>query len=400
MPLFKYTVKNQYGETVRGRVEAQSKEQAAMVLRSRSLLVISIKPGEQGPLSFLEGAVNKVSFSDVVNFTRQLATMITAGLTLVEGLTILNQQSKDAMKKMLTELMREIEGGSPFAKALSLQGNTFSSVYIQLVKAGETAGVLDQVLERLADNLEKEKDFQAKTRGALIYPVIVIFAMIAVMIIMMVFVVPKLTQMYTDLGAKLPLVTQLLIDFSNLFTQFWWLMLILGVIGGFAFQSWVKTKKGRYSFDKFLLRIPILGVLRQKVVLTEFCRTMGLLLGAGISLLQGLEILIKAMDNVVYQEALTESHKEVEKGVPLSQAMSKYPVFPPILTQMIAVGEETGKLDEVLTKLSRYFEAESEHAVKNLTAAFEPMVMIVLGVGVGVLVVAIILPIYQITANF
>jgi type II secretory pathway component PulF len=182
--------------------------------------------------------------------------------------------------------------------------------------------------------------------------------------------------------------------------KFWWLMIFGFVAGGIGFQSWIRTKKGRLSFDGFLLKVPILGNLRKKVILTEFCRTMGLLLNAGISMLQALEILSGAVDNSVYRNALDESRKEVEKGVTLSQAISRYDSFPVILTQMIAVGEETGKLDEVLLKLSRYFESESEHAVKNLTAAFEPIIMIVLGIAVGIMVVAIILPIYQITASF
>lgn len=400
MAFFKYTVKNSYGETLKGRVEANTREQAAAILRNRSLLVVSLQAVEEDPLASLTANLSGVKFEEVVNFTRQLSTMVTAGLTLIESLVILQQQSKTQMKKLIGDLLRELEGGSTFSKALATQGKVFSQVYIQLVRAGETAGVLDQVLNRLADTLEKQKAFSSKTRGALIYPIIVILAMIAVMIVMMVFVVPKLTQMYTDLGAQLPIMTQMLIAVSNFFANFWWLI-IIGIVGGtIGFRFWVRTEKGRLAFDRFLLRIPILGPLRQKVVLTEFCRTLGLLLNAGISLLQALEILSAAVDNMVYGKALEESRKEVEKGITLSQSISKYDTFPPILTQMISVGEETGKLDEVLLKLSIYFEAESEQAVKNLTAAFEPMIMIVLGIAVGILVVAIILPIYQITASF
>lgn len=399
MPLFKYTVKNEHGETIKGQVEAPSQEQAAVILRNRMLLVISLQKIEEDIFAPLRSMFGGIKFAEVVGFTRQLSTMITAGLTLTEGLNILQQQSKDALGKMINDVLREIEGGSTFAKALSNQGKTFSLVYIQLVKAGETAGVLDQVLDRLANNLEKQKEFQAKTKGALIYPIIVILAMIAVSFVMMVFVVPKLTQMYKDLNVQLPLMTQALIALSNFFVNFWW-AIIGGVVGGsIAFRAWRKTDKGRLTFDRFMLKLPVLGVLRQKVVLTEFCRTSGLLLGAGISVLQVLEILSDAMDNKLYQDAMKESAKQIEKGIPLSQSIAKYDIFPPILPQMISVGEETGKLDDVLLKLSAYFEAESEQAVKNLTAAFEPMIMVVLGLGVGTLVIAIILPIYNITAN-
>lgn len=400
MAIYQYTVKNEHGETVRGRVEAQTKEQASAILRNRSLLVISLKPQSETPFSSINTLLFGIKSDEIVGFTRQLSTMITAGLTLTESLHILQQQSKPAMERMISALLREIEGGSTFAKALQSQGKVFSPVYIQLVRAGETAGMLDTVLSRLADTMEKQREFNGKVRGALIYPIIVIFAMIAVSFVMMVFVIPKLTQMYKELGTQLPLLTQLLIDTSDFMARFWWLILIFVGIGVVAFRAWHATPKGRRTFDRFLLKLPILGILRQKVILTEFCRTMSLLLSAGISVLQALEILTDAQENMLYRDALAVATDQVEKGVPLSQTISKYDFFPPIVPQMIGVGEETGKVDEVLLKLSIYFESESEQEVRNLTAAFEPMIMIVLGLGVGVLVIAIIMPIYNITNSF
>ena len=399
MPFYQYSVKNEHGETVKGRIDSPTKEQAAASLRNRSLLVISLRPMNDDPLADIKESVFGIKQDDIVNFTRQLATMITAGLTLTEALHILQQQSKPAMERMIGELLRDIEGGGSFAKALGAQGKKFSQVYVQLVRAGETAGALDTVLNRLAETLEKQREFSSKVKGALIYPVIVVIAMFIVGIIMMTFVIPKLTEMYKEFGAELPFVTQLLIDVSGIFASYWWLILGLSAGGSFAFYSWYKTVKGRLIFDTQMLRLPLLGPLRQKVVLTEFCRTMGLLLGSGISMLQALEILTAAIENRLYQNALKEAGQQVEKGVPLSQTITKFTYFPPILPQMIAVGEETGKIDEVLIKLSLYFEAESENEVKNLTAAFEPTIMIVLGIAVGILVVAIIMPIYNITAN-
>jgi type IV pilus assembly protein PilC len=400
MSFFRYTVKNQHGETLKGKVEAQSRDQAANILRNRNLLVISVKEKESEQLEAFQAVFSAIKQDEVVNFTRQLSTMITAGLNLTEALDILKQQSKPAMAKVIDDILQDVEGGSTFAKSLEKQEKIFSRVYVQLVKAGETAGVLDEVMSRLADTLEKQKDFREKTKGALIYPVIVIIAMLIVGAVMMIFVVPKLTAMYKDLGAKLPLATQILIGMSNLMTH-GILFLIAGIAAAYAaFRAWHKTKAGHLAFDRFMLKIPIMGILRQKVILTEFCRTTGLLLGAGISLLEALDIMADAMDNMLYQDAVRESAKQVEKGIPLSQAIGRYAVFPPILFQMIAVGEETGKMNEVLLKLSSYFESESEHAVKNLTTAFEPMIMIVLGIGVGALVLAIILPIYNITTSF
>lgn len=400
MPLFRYTVKNQYGDNLKGRVEAQTLDQAVGILRGRGLLVINVHPEVQDAFTYLNDNLFGVKQDEVVSFTRQLSTMITAGLTLTDAMSLLQQQATGPFGKVLTDLLHEVEGGSAFAKALSAHPKLFSPVYVQLVKAGETAGLLDNVLSRLAETLEKQKEFRSKTKGALIYPIIVLIVMAAVGFIMMAFVVPKLTEMYKELGADLPFITRLLIGVSGVFANFWWLILGVLAVGGIAFQSWYKTKDGRLSFDNFMLKIPILGVLRQKIILTEFCRTLGLLVSAGVSVLEALDILAIGVENMVYQNAIMDSRKDVEKGIALSQSISKFSEFPPLLGQMIAVGEETGKLDEVLLKLSRYFEAESEQAVKNLTTAFEPMIMVVLGLGVGVLVMAIILPIYNITANF
>lgn len=400
MALYRYVVKNPHGETIKGKVEAKTESQAAAILRGRGLLVITVAPLGEESLQQVKELLFGIKQDEVVTFTRQLSTMVTAGLPLTQSLSILAQQSKPAMSRMIGELQREIEGGSTFAKALEKFPNVFSPVYIQLVRAGETGGVMDDVLNRLAENMEKDKEFRAKTRGALIYPVIVVIAMIIVAFIMMIFVIPKLTEMYEDFGAELPFATQLLIDVSSLVARFWWLMIVGGIAGGFAFRKWVKTEAGRLAWDRFLLRIPIFGELRAKIILTEFARTLALLLGAGISLLQALEVVSAASNNRLYQDALKDSAHQVEKGMPLSQAIDRFPIFPPILPQMIAVGEETGKLDDVLMKLSIYFESESEHAVKNLTTALEPMIMIVLGVGVGLMVIAIIMPIYNLTSQF
>jgi type IV pilus assembly protein PilC len=400
MPIFLYKAKNDHFETVKGKVEAQTSSQAAAVLRQRGLLVVSVNPQNNDSLTELRNALFGIKQDEVVNITRQLSTMITAGLPLIQGLTILEQQSKPVMAKLLGGIKADVEGGKTFAAALEKHPKVFSRVYVQLIRAGETGGVLDQVLLRLAENLEKDKEFRAKTKGALIYPLIVVTAMIIVGIVMMIFVIPKLTEMYKDFGASLPFATQLLIDISNFFVNYWWLMGILAGGGGFALNAWKKTPTGRLSWDRLMLKIPIFGEMRQKIVITEFARTLSLLLGAGISLLQALDIVSQAVSNVVYRSALEETSRQVEKGVSLSQAIGRYEFFPPLLYQMIAVGEETGKLDDVLLKLAVYFESETEHAVKNLTTALEPIIMIVLGIGVGLMVIAIIMPIYNLTSQF
>ncbi len=248
--------------------------------------------------------------------------------------------------------------------------------------------------------MEKEKGFRAKTKGAMVYPVIIVLAMVAVAVVMMVAVIPKLTAMYQDFGADLPTATKVLMGISNFFVTSWWMILIVAIGVFAAVRAWKKTPVGEKAIDAFFLKVPIIGVLKQKIVLTDFSRTLSLLLGAGVSLLEALDIVASAIDSAVYRGELKEINKQVEKGVTLSDAIAHYENFPSILYQMIAVGEETGKMDEILGKISEYFEKESEYAIKNLTTAIEPMIMILLGLGVGFIVIAIIMPIYSLTSQF
>jgi type IV pilus assembly protein PilC len=401
MPIFEYQAKNSHFERVSGKVEAKTKSQAVNLLTARGLFVIGLKvTSENSSLEWLNQFFAKINFVDIVNFTRQMATMINAGLSLSKSLTILEQQINPEMGKVVVALLKDVESGGTFSDALAKHPKVFSRVYVQLVKAGEVGGVLDEVLERLAHTMEKEKEFRAKTKGALIYPIIVVSAMLVVATIMMIFVVPKLTDMYKDFGAELPLPTKILMGLSGFMVNNWWVFLLVGGIGAVAFSRWSKTDRGQHMIDAWLFKIPIFGELRKKIVLTDFTRTLSLLLGTGVSLLEALEIVTAAIDSLLYRDALAEATKLVERGDSLSAAIAKYEHFPALLDQMIAVGEETGKIDEVLNKLSLFYEAESEQAVKNLTVAMEPLIMIVLGIGVGMLVVAVIMPIYSLTSQF
>jgi type IV pilus assembly protein PilC len=276
----------------------------------------------------------------------------------------------------------------------------FTEVFVSLIRAGEAAGVLDKVLARLSDNLEKQKEFSSKVKGAMIYPAIIVVGMGIVGTIMMIFVIPKLLGLYKEFNAELPLPTKILMTISGLATQFWWIVLIGLGAGFFFFQNFQKTPFGKKKIDEVKLRLPIVGGLQKMTILTEMTRTLGLLVSTGISIIDGLNIVSHAVGNSIYEEELQTAAKQVEKGLPLAGILAEYEEFPPVVTQMIAVGEETGKLDEVLTKLSVYFESESENLVKGLTTAIEPLIMIVLGLGVGFLVIAVILPIYNLTTAF
>jgi len=400
MPFFNYVAKNKLGQTVKGKAEAQDIKQAAKMLQERELLVIKLTPITEDSFAFIKGFFKGVKSDDVVRMTRQLATMISAGLPITNALSILVQQSKPEMSRMMAQILQTVEGGEPFSKALEKYPHVFPRIYVQLVRAGEAGGALDVVLERLADNLEKDKEFRSKTKGAMIYPAIITIAMLVVGFIMMAFVVPKLTAMYDDFGAELPMMTQVLVSISDFIAYFWWAVIGGIALGIFLFKKWKKTKSGDRKVSRFLIKLPIIGILLQKIMLTEFARTLALLLSAGVPLLESLDIVTDGMDNIIYREALRDATSKVEKGMPLSEALSLHEEFPPILYQMVSVGEETGKMDDVLNKLADYFEMESSQAVKNLTAAMEPLIMIILGLGVGFMVIAIIMPIYNLTSQF
>jgi type IV pilus assembly protein PilC len=259
---------------------------------------------------------------------------------------------------------------------------------------------LEKVLTRLANNLERQKEFQGKIKSAMIYPAIVILGMIVVAAIMIIFVIPKMTTIYEEFQAQLPLPTRVLLSISKFVTFFWWLILL--IIGGLivGFRVLLKNPSFRKQYDQILFRLPIFGNIRQKSILTEFTRTLGLLVGTGILIVDALRILKGSFRSLIYQEAIEQTAKEVEKGLPLASALAETGVFPFVLPQMISVGEETGKLDEVLQRISNYFQQESEMAVKGLTTAMEPIMMIILGIGVAFLMISVIMPIYNLTSQF
>jgi len=284
--------------------------------------------------------------------------------------------------------------------ALKKHSHSFSPTYVSLIEAGEASGNLNQILERLADNLEKSRATKGKLKSAMVYPMIIFIGMAVVVFIMMTVVMPKLTILYQDMNIELPLTTKLLISTSSIFAKFWWLILL--AIGGliFLFVSWKKTAMGKKMFDKIMLSLPIFGEVSKKLILVEFARTLGVLIGAGVPILKALKIVSSALTNVIYQDGIDQAAKGVEKGVPLGTLLSRNPIFPPILGQMVTVGEQTGKVDETLLRISAYFEQEGDEAVKGLTTALEPIIMVMMGVGIGFVVLSIIVPIYKLTSSF
>ncbi len=402
MPLFTYKATNADGKQASGTVEAPTEGIAAKLLREKQYFVTSLrqKKGDLTSLSFF-ARFKKVGQGDVANFTEQLATMVVAGLNLPDALGILKAQTTNKVfAQIIADVEHQIIGGANLADSLGKYPDTFPPIYIALIRAGESSGTLDQVLTRLAETLAAQREFASKVKGAMIYPVIIVIGMTGVVFVMMTVVVPKLTDLYKDFNIDLPASTKFLITMSTFFVHYWWLMIGLMVGGTILFNKWKKTPLGERVVDTVQLRIPLMGDLQKKVLLVEFTRTLAMLITSGIHILNGLAILRDSLGNVLYRNAIDEISKKVEKGFPLGDTFAAYPIFPPIVSQMIKVGEETGKLDDTLNKLSKYFQTESEHLVAGLTTAIEPIIMVVLGVGVGFIVISVITPIYNLTSQF
>jgi type IV pilus assembly protein PilC len=396
--MFVYKAVSHDGTITKGLIEAQNVGEAATFLRNKSLIPVEIdKQKQKGALSPLT-LFKRNSLSDLVLFTRQLSSMLTSGLTLMQSLLILKEQTQNPrIREVVNGIIEQVEEGKPLAFAIEKYPDIFSPIYIALIRAGESSGFLDKILLRLAENLEKQQKLRSTIRSALMYPAIIIVLMIAVTFVMMIFVIPPLSNLYTSLNVTLPLTTQVVIGISNFTIKFWWLVLGVSILLIYTLRYWSKTESGSLIIDDLILKVPIIGNLVRKTVLAEFSRTLGLLVGSGALVVQSLQESANVADNRIYRGAITEIAKRVEKGISIGDAMAVYTLFPPILVQMVKIGEQTGKLDESLIKVSEYFEREVDTLVKGLTTAIEPIIMLILGVGVAFLVTSIITPIYSIT---
>lgn len=407
MPLYRFVAKDPLGKKVAGEVEAVDEKSLVKILQSEDLIPLSVKKRNTGSGTgsiirrFFPKFGGGIGYSEIVGFTRELSTMISAGLPITDALIILEKQTKNStFSRILSEIVADVEGGVSLSQAMVKHPSVFDVIYIKLVEAGETGGVLDKILNKLAETMEKEREFKAKTRGAFIYPAIVVAVMVIVITIMLIFVIPKLTGLYKEIGAQLPLPTRILIFLSDFMVDFWWLLILVVVGGIWGLKIFSKTPKGSEIVSRIVLSLPVWGKIRKMITLAEFTRTFGLLMGTGIPIITALKVVADLLTSQSYKEGIQFAIQRVERGSPLYQPLSTNPVFPPIVSQMLRVGEETGKMDEVLGRLSVYFESESEHMIRNLTTALEPIILVVLGVGVGVLVLSVILPIYNLTAQF
>jgi len=373
---------------------ASSREDVIAQLRRKNITATVVTEKAPKARFALRGRVRD---KDIVVFTRQFATMIDAGLPLVQGLEILSSQVENkTLARTLNTVKTDVEGGSTYADALKKHPRIFSELYCNMVAAGEAGGILDTILNRLAVYIEKAMKLKRKVRGAMIYPAVVTTIAILVVAVIMIVVVPTFAKMFAQLGGTLPLPTRIVISISNFLGGIGGLMVLGLIIGFFVFVIQIRrTEKGKKAVDAILLKLPILGVILNKVAVAKFTRTLGTLVSSGVPILDGLEITAKTAGNKVVEYAVMDVRKAVSEGKTLAEPLSKAKVFPPMVTHMIAVGESTGALDAMLGKIADFYDDEVDSAVSNLTAMMEPMLMVFLGTTVGFIVISMYLPIFK-----
>src|SRR3990167_2227431 len=399
MPVYNYLAKDTTGKAKSGIVDAQSENSAVTLLRNQGLFIVSLTEKKNSIFESLL-SFKGVPSGEVVTFTRQFSTMISAGLPIAKALNVLAEQTPNSgMRSVIYNCLRDIEGGVPLSTAFGRFPKVFSTTYQALTRAGEASGKLDTILKRLADTLESQRELQSKFKGALIYPAIVLLTMVGVFVMMMVLVIPKLAIMYKSLNVDLPSSTKVMIGVSNFMVTKYYIVIILVVGAVLGFKAFKNTPFGSVFISKILFALPIFGKISKQKELSDFTRTLSLLISSAIPIVEALNIVSKVITNSTYKVAAIEAAVFVEKGNSLSDYLRSNRVFPPLLAQMASVGEETGQLDSVLDQVADFFASETYHAVKGLSAALEPIILIVLGGMVGLLIVSFITPIYKITSS-
>ncbi len=396
MAVFVWKGRTLAGEAQSGEIEVGRQDEALELLRKRKILVTSLRAKGGGfSLPKLGGRVS-VSTKDLAIFTRQFATMISAGLPLVQCLDILaKQSSKPSFGRVIGEVTREVEAGSTLADALGKHKGVFDDLFRNMVAAGEAGGVLDEILMRLATYIEKADALKRKVQGAMVYPAVVLSVCVGAASFMLIFIIPTFAKMFTDFGGELPLPTRVVLMMSNFLQHFWW-VLVLAIVGGIvALKRYYATDAGHRAVDAALLRFPVLGDVLLKGAIARFTRTLGTLIASGVPILSGLEITARTSGNRVISEAIMTARSSIREGETVSAPLKTSGVFPPMVVQMISVGEQTGALDEMLTKIAVFYEAEVDTAVDTMTSVIEPLMIVLMGGMVGGMVVAMYLPMFK-----
>ena len=395
MNTYRYTAKDNNSHTVIGILEGTSETEVADILHKKELVVVSIEPVKK---KILKTRDKNIKLDDLVIFSRQLATMIDSGVPLVQSLGILAEQIENKnLRDVVISVRQDIEAGMSFYDALAKHPYVFSELFINMTKAGEASGTLNEVLDRLATYLEKAAALTRKVHSALVYPAILISMAILITAGLLLKVVPIFKEIFASFGGKLPLPTQILIETSNLLGRYFLIFVVLLIVLSFLFKRYISTEKGRYNFDAQKLKTPVIGQLFHKVALAKFSRTFSTLARSGVTILNALDIVGKTSGNKVIEKAVLECRKSVRDGESISQHLSKTKVFPPMVCRMIGVGEQTGQLEKMLSKIADFYDEQVDAQVTGLTSMIEPLVIAFLGIVIGGIVISLFLPIFKIT---
>jgi type IV pilus assembly protein PilC len=395
MPIFKWEGKTLKGQIKKGEYEGADQAAVRVYLRQQNVIPTKIAPkGKEINLSL--PFRNKVKQRSIAIFTRQLATMIDAGLPLVQSLEILSaQQDNKLFKNIIREIREDVEGGSTFAGALKKHPATFDDLYTNLVVAGEEGGILDNILTRLANYIEKAEALKKKVKSALVYPTTIVGVAVIVVAILMIFVIPVFEQMFSSAGQTLPLPTLIVITISKIIKKYVVIIVPVFIFLGFLLRKYHQTENGKAVIDRLLLKLPVFGPLFQKISVARFSRTLGTLVSSGVPILDGLTIVSKTSGNKTIETAILNARASIREGETIAEPLGRSGMFPPMVIQMISVGESTGALDSMLSKIADFYEEEVDIAVGNLTSLLEPFLMVFLGVVIGGVVISMYLPIFQ-----
>lgn len=396
MATFVWTGKTRQGSVQKGEVSAKNREEVVGFLRKKNITATSVKKKGIDWNNLQIGSGPKITERDIVIFTRQFSTMIDAGLPLVQCLEILSSQTENKMlAKAISEIRAEVEGGSTYADALKKHPDVFDELYANMVAAGEAGGILDTILNRLAKHIEKAAKLKSQIKSAMVYPVTIMFVAVIIIFILMVFVIPIFAQMFDDFGGELPGPTQLVVAISDFAKAYAVYMVVGAYVSWKLFKRFYKTKKGQKIVDRLALKVPVMGDLIRKASVAKFTRTLGTLINSGVPILEGLAITARTSGNKIVEEGILAARTSISEGKNLSEPLGETGIFPPMVIQMIAVGETTGALDAMLDKIADFYDDEVDTAVGAMTALMEPALMVFLGVVIGFIVIAMYLPIFS-----
>jgi type IV pilus assembly protein PilC len=402
MPYFNYTIRDANGQTRSGKVEAPNAEELRKRLQAEGLQVIEITEDRKAP-RVPAGGYGRVKLSDLAIFARQFSTMLDAGVSLIRCLDVLQAQTSNArLRKILMDLSARVESGESLSRSMARHPKAFSQLIIGLIRAGEVGGVLEESLQRISGFLEKDVELRRKIRSAMTYPVIVLLAAIGIVIFLVSWLVPQFVELFKELDItedKMPAPTKFLVDLSALFTQRWYVVIITVVAILIAYKLFVSTRVGRRVADRVKLRVPVFGPLHHKIVMARFSRTMGTLLASGVPILQAMETVAGVVGNSIVSDAVIESRARIREGEKIADPLQRSKMFPPMVVHMVSVGEESGSLDHMLNKIADFYENEVEMTIASLTAAIEPVMIVLLGFIVGFIVISMFLPMIEVISN-